>query len=278
VIIGKLIPAATGLKRYRRIEIEPAEPLPRAIDEVGLLDQEEIAAELGLAGEALGGAYGQEFDADLASLEKIGAGGADPGFVEELAELEIPDESGEEWRPRSALKPIRPGGQRVGLLGREPPLRGSAHQQRGGRAGARPGVARLVEGVVDPRQRPRGGVGADRLELPVRVRRAPGLRRRREAQIGQRAGQSEQVGQVFVGLLLPAAGPHGLITTGQCEKVSGGRGRKEVRDAVDRVEGAVHVGLVEAEERKNAVDVDHQKRLCVADLPCKGAIFSSHSG
>ena len=30
VIIGKLIPAATGLKRYRTIEIEPAEPLPRA--------------------------------------------------------------------------------------------------------------------------------------------------------------------------------------------------------------------------------------------------------
>ena len=28
VIIGKLIPAATGLKRYRRIEIEPSEPLP----------------------------------------------------------------------------------------------------------------------------------------------------------------------------------------------------------------------------------------------------------
>ena len=53
VIIGKLIPAATGLKRYRRIEIEPSEPLPRAIDDVGLLDQEEIAAELGLAdGEA----------------------------------------------------------------------------------------------------------------------------------------------------------------------------------------------------------------------------------
>src|SRR3989440_8326347 len=93
VIIGKLIPAATGLKRYRRIEIEPAEPLPRAIDEVGLLDQDEIAAELGLSGEGLGGGYGQEFDADLASLEKIGAGGTDPGFVEELAELEIPDDS-----------------------------------------------------------------------------------------------------------------------------------------------------------------------------------------
>jgi DNA-directed RNA polymerase subunit beta' len=96
VIIGKLIPAATGLKRYRRIEIEPSEPLPRAIDDVGLLDQDEIAAELGLAnGDGLGG-YGQEFDADLASLEKIGAGDSDPGFVEELAELEVPEEpSGE---------------------------------------------------------------------------------------------------------------------------------------------------------------------------------------
>ncbi len=93
VIIGKLIPAATGLKRYRRIEIEPAEPLPRAIDDVGLLDQDEIAAELGLSnGEGYAG-YGQEFDADLASLEKIGAGSSDPGFVEELADLEVPEES-----------------------------------------------------------------------------------------------------------------------------------------------------------------------------------------
>ncbi len=93
VIIGKLIPAATGLKRYRRIEIEPSEPLPRAIDDVGLLDQDEIAAELGLSGgEGLSGGYGHEFDADLASLERIGAGGTDPGFVEELADLEIPEE------------------------------------------------------------------------------------------------------------------------------------------------------------------------------------------
>jgi DNA-directed RNA polymerase subunit beta' len=97
VIIGKLIPAATGLKRYRRIEIEPSEPLPRAIDDVGLLDQDEIAAELGLTdGDSLGGGYGQEFDADLASLEKIGAGGTDPGFAEELAELELPAEDSDE--------------------------------------------------------------------------------------------------------------------------------------------------------------------------------------
>src|SRR5438270_11276872 len=91
VIIGKLIPAATGLKRYRRIEIEPSEPLPRAIDDVGLLDQDEIAAELGLGdGDALGG-FGAAFDEDLASLESIGAGGTDPGFADELADLDVPD-------------------------------------------------------------------------------------------------------------------------------------------------------------------------------------------
>ena len=96
VIIGKLIPAATGLKRYRRIEIEPAEPLPRALDTVDLLDHEEIAAELGLDEDGLGMGYGHEFDADLASLEKIGAGDDDPGFVEELAELEVPEEPSED--------------------------------------------------------------------------------------------------------------------------------------------------------------------------------------
>jgi DNA-directed RNA polymerase subunit beta' len=92
VIIGKLIPAATGLKRYRRIEIEPSEPLPRAMDEVGLLDSDEIAAELGLGdGDSLGG-FGSAFDEDLASLEEIGAGGADTGFADELAELDVPED------------------------------------------------------------------------------------------------------------------------------------------------------------------------------------------
>jgi DNA-directed RNA polymerase subunit beta' len=94
VIIGKLIPAATGLKRYRRIEIEPAEPLPRAMDEVGLLDSDEIAAELGLGdGDGLGG-FGSAFDEDLASLEEIGAGASDTGFADELAELDVPDDDG----------------------------------------------------------------------------------------------------------------------------------------------------------------------------------------
>jgi DNA-directed RNA polymerase subunit beta' len=95
VIIGKLIPAATGLKRYRRIEIEPAEPLPRGIEDVGLLDHEELAAELGLTeGETLHG-FGPGIEADLADLEEIGGGnGASHGFAEELAELDVPEDEG----------------------------------------------------------------------------------------------------------------------------------------------------------------------------------------
>ena len=61
VIIGKLIPAATGLKRYRRLEIEPTEPIRRHTpDEIGLLDEGELAAELGLteAGEIEGFGFG----------------------------------------------------------------------------------------------------------------------------------------------------------------------------------------------------------------------------
>ena len=93
VIIGKLIPAATGLKRYRRIEIEPTEPLPRGIDEVGLLDHDDLAAELGLAdGEALGGFGGLE--ADLSDLEEIGTVGSAFGFADEFADLDLPPVDG----------------------------------------------------------------------------------------------------------------------------------------------------------------------------------------
>ena len=45
------------------------------MDDVGLLDQDEIAAELGLGdGDGLGG-FGSAFNEDIASLEDIGAGG-----------------------------------------------------------------------------------------------------------------------------------------------------------------------------------------------------------
>src|SRR3712207_1297068 len=86
VIIGKLIPAATGLKRYRTIEIEPAEPLPRGIDDVGLLEGDDLAAELGLDdGEGLQG-FGPAFD--TAELEEIGSGfGTTGGGFDALGDL-----------------------------------------------------------------------------------------------------------------------------------------------------------------------------------------------
>ena len=74
VIIGKLIPAATGLKHYRNLEIEPTEPVQRpTADEIGLLDEDQLAAELGLEAEGLEGLgaeisttdFGDDFGADF---------------------------------------------------------------------------------------------------------------------------------------------------------------------------------------------------------------------
>ena len=93
VIIGKLIPAATGLKRYRTIEIEPAEPLPRGIDDVGLLEGDDLAAELGLEdGEGLQG-FGPAFD--TAELDEINAGfGTSGGSFDDIgSDLDVDGDS-----------------------------------------------------------------------------------------------------------------------------------------------------------------------------------------
>ena len=73
VIIGKLIPAATGLRHYRSLEIEPVEPAQRP--EEDLLDEDELAAELGLAedGEA------RQRPGGLRPLVRRGARGARSG-------------------------------------------------------------------------------------------------------------------------------------------------------------------------------------------------------
>jgi DNA-directed RNA polymerase subunit beta' len=79
VIIGKLIPAATGLRRYRRLEIEPTEPVPRpAPEDIGLFDEGDLAAELGLGGDGLEGFSFENGDGDAAA------------FGEELADLASP--------------------------------------------------------------------------------------------------------------------------------------------------------------------------------------------
>ena len=93
VIIGKLIPAATGLKHYRTLEIEPTEPITRpTAEEIGLLDEEQLAAELGLDSEGLDGLgaeisneFGDDFgsDFDLTEGEAAGRASKDGGGSDE---------------------------------------------------------------------------------------------------------------------------------------------------------------------------------------------------
>jgi DNA-directed RNA polymerase subunit beta' len=79
VIIGKLIPAATGLKQYRQIAIEPTEPLPVTFA------RPEAEAELLAALEEIG--EGDGFDLDALGLS-FDEPSLDAG--EEAAELESP--------------------------------------------------------------------------------------------------------------------------------------------------------------------------------------------
>ncbi|MFL5908424.1 MAG: hypothetical protein ACJ75Z_12615, partial [Solirubrobacterales bacterium] len=79
VIIGKLIPAATGLRHYRSLQIEPVEPAQPPVEE---FSEEDLAKELDLAG-----------DGESTQMEGFG-----PSFAEELEELaseiEAPQGSG----------------------------------------------------------------------------------------------------------------------------------------------------------------------------------------
>jgi len=85
VIIGKLIPAATGLKQYRQITIEPTEPLPVTFA------RPEAEAELLAALEEIG--EGDGFD--LEALDLPFDGGPELDIDGEAAELEPPAEEAE---------------------------------------------------------------------------------------------------------------------------------------------------------------------------------------
>lgn len=83
--IGRPLPAATGLERYRRLEIEPTEPVHRrAAEELGLLDESQLAAELGISE-----------DGELEGFGLGGDGGGNGDFGE-LADLPGPSEPGTE--------------------------------------------------------------------------------------------------------------------------------------------------------------------------------------
>ena len=94
VIIGKLIPAATGLKRYRGIDIRPSEAVP-----VSVYTRPETEAELLAALEEIGG-DGDGLDLDALGLTFGGQPGADEtssheaGEADEVPEVDAPlDES-----------------------------------------------------------------------------------------------------------------------------------------------------------------------------------------
>ena len=73
MIIGKLIPAATGLKRYRQIDIAPAVKVPAAA-----YARPESEAELLAALEEIGSADGDGgLDLEALGLESFGAPAAD---------------------------------------------------------------------------------------------------------------------------------------------------------------------------------------------------------
>jgi DNA-directed RNA polymerase subunit beta' len=68
VIIGKLIPAATGLKHYRTVAIEPAVAIEAPTDD-DLLEDDDLAAELGVDGvEAPVEGFGLSFAEELEEL------------------------------------------------------------------------------------------------------------------------------------------------------------------------------------------------------------------
>ena len=89
MIIGKLIPAATGLRHYRTIEIDPVDP-PQRPDEQ--LDDDALAAELGLTGEleqprgadveGFGSSFADELEELASEIETSDANGSSDGAAE----------------------------------------------------------------------------------------------------------------------------------------------------------------------------------------------------
>ena len=105
VIIGKLIPAATGLRHYRTVEIDPVEP-PQRPDEQ--FDDDALAAELGLTDEieqpkgadveGFGASFADELEELAADIEVTSEGnGSGNGAAAETAKADEPPSA---WDPR----------------------------------------------------------------------------------------------------------------------------------------------------------------------------------
>jgi hypothetical protein len=137
--------------------------------------------------------------------------------------------------------------------------------QCGGGSAFCPRKTRFVHVVVDPGQRAVARVLGDRVDLPVR---GPGAHAPVERQVGQLPGEAEEVREVFVGGLLPTAGPHQLVAAGEALQVGRTARRYVVQDPVDgmqasrraalerRIAGRQPVPFPEPEEADDSVDVE----------------------
>jgi hypothetical protein len=134
----------------------------------------------------------------------------------------------------------------------ETEMRLGRDQQGRGCPSLRPLVAAGVEVVVDPgdgavaRVRPQGR------QLPVR---AAAARRGIEADVRQ-LGEAQQLGEVEVRLILPAARPDQLEALGEAQQARPGNQGDAVGDPVDELQVGVGRALLEPEKRDDAVDVD----------------------
>jgi DNA-directed RNA polymerase subunit beta' len=98
VIIGKLIPAATGLKRYRQIEIRPSDSVPVTAYQRPQTEEQLLAAleeiESGEAGDGLAG-LGLDFGGEIELTDDDGNGGEPRSDfeAEEVPEVDSPMDS-----------------------------------------------------------------------------------------------------------------------------------------------------------------------------------------
>ena len=113
-----------------------------------------------------------------------------------------------------------------------------------------PGVAALIERVVDPGERPVAGVLVDRPHLPVR---GPEPRLAAKGEHRQLGLEAEDLRQAVVRPLLPAGRPDELEALRQSQHPRPDLVRDAVGDPVDEVEAAGHLveRPVEAEEARS---------------------------
>ena len=233
VIIGKLIPAATGLKHYRRLEIEPTEPVRRhSPEELGLLDENDLAAELGLTedGELEGFGFGQQ---TAAATARPAPSATSWPSCRPTRRTSSPTLDSARWLGRATSSAQNSSSSTCSSVS---PSAGRCAPAASVRCGGRPTARRRCPCCRRSRPRADRPRTVDGVQLPVRGAEHGTAVEGQDRQILERQGQDP--GQVLVRLLLPAGGPDQLEALGQPLQHRPRVGRDAVGDSVDPVERA----------------------------------------